>query len=39
MKKPTKTQISTLLVDLVYDIVGCFIYGVGMALIKIKVFM
>ena len=30
MKKPTKTQISTLLVDLVYDIVGCFIYGVGM---------
>ena len=30
MKKPTKTQISTLLVDLVYDIVGCFIYGGGM---------
>ena len=30
MKKPTKTQISTLLVDLVYAIVGCFIYGGGM---------
>ena len=30
MKKPTATQVKTFLVDIVYDILGSILYGIGM---------
>ncbi len=30
MKKPSSAQVKSTLIDIVYDIVGCFLYGVGM---------
>lgn len=30
MKKISSAEVKTLLIDIVYDIVGCFLYGIGM---------